>query len=283
MRNAILLTIMIMGWLFGPPSNVQKANESYHSGKFKEAEALYAGEFGNYNGQQAKLDFNVAQCWLFQDSSAQALSWYGKATNLHQEDRLAASWAWNQIGAIYATGKDPASQHPQQMAPGSLPGAANLPSTANHGPGGPMQGNPVTREKLEQSLVAFKDALKLDNDNEIARYNYELIKRKLQQQEQNQDPQQDQKQEQQQDQQQQDQQKQDQQKQDQQKQPENKENQAQNGQNDKKPGEEGEGEAMSPEEAERILSAMNANEKKYLQQIEKRKKHRTYNHDGPDW
>ncbi|MFM2376541.1 MAG: hypothetical protein RLZZ165_1638 [Bacteroidota bacterium] len=280
MRNGILLTIMILGWLFGPPSNVQKAKESYHVGKFKEAEALYASEFGAYNGQQAKLDYNIAQCWLFQDSSAQALSWYGKATNLHQEDRQSASWAWNQIGAIYATGKDPASQHPQQMAPGSPPGAANLPPTAMPGPGGQMQGNPVTREKLEQALVAFKDALKLDNDNEVARYNYELIKRKLQQQdqEQNQDQQQNQKQEQQQDQK-----KQDQEKQDQQKQPENKENQAQNGQNDKKPGEEGEGEEMSQEEAERILSAMNANEKKYLQQIEKHKRLRTYNHDGPDW
>ena len=40
---------------------------------------------------------------------------------------------------------------------------------------------------------------------------------------------------------------------------------------------------MSGEEAKRLLDAMNSNEKKFLQQLEKGKKHRTYNNDGPDW
>lgn len=280
MRRGIILVVMVLGWLFGPPSNVQHAKEAYAAKKYKEAGALYNAEIENYKGQEPQLNFNIGQCWMMQDSIQRAMVAFGRVTNSEKQNPQMASWAWNQVGAIFASGKDQ-SATPDPNNPGAQPGAANMPMGQMLGQGQPQQGQQVSREKLEQALQAFKDAVKADNDNDIARYNYELIKRKLQQQDQNQQ------QDQQQDQQQQDQQKQDQQKQDQQQQqqqqPENKENKGQQGQQDQQQGEKKDGEQMSQEEAERILAAMNANEKKFLQQIEKHKKHRTYNHDGPDW
>lgn len=271
MRKGIALMIMMFGWLFGPPSAVEEAKKAYEAKRYTVAIPLYEGAFEAYQGQHATLNFNIAQCWLMQDSGQKAISWYGKVTNAHAENPQMASWAWNQIGTTFATGKDQPSQGQQQMNPGSQPGAAGSPSMPFGAGQGAGQGQTVSREKLEQALVAFKDALKLDNDNDIARYNYELIKRKLQQQDQNQDNQQNQ-----------DQQQQDQEKQQQDNQPKQKP-QPQNQENQGNQGEPQDVEQMSQEEAERILAAMNANEKKFLQQIEKSKKHRTYNHDGPDW
>jgi tetratricopeptide (TPR) repeat protein len=276
MRRGIVFTVMFLGWLFGPPSDAQKANEAYAAKKYKDAIALYESAFDRYPNQHAALNFNIGQSWLRSDSAAKALAAFGRVTNAHSENPQMGSWSWNQIGAIFATGKDqPAQTQQPPLSPGSQPSAPNVPNMSGMGSPNGMPGQSmVSREKLEQALVAFKDALKLDNENDIARYNYELIKRKLQQQDQNQQ------QDQQQDQQKEDQPK-DQKNQDQkdQKQPENKENQGNQGNQ----GEPKDAEQMSQEEAERILQAMNANEKKFLQQIEKGKKHRTYNEDGPDW
>lgn len=270
MRKGIVLTIMIFGWLFGPPSNVQKAHEAYLDRNYAQAQTLYAAAFEDYKGQHPSLNFNVGQCWLWQDSAQKALTWFGKVTNAHQEDPQMASWAWNQVGTVFALGKDLPPQGQPAMNPGSQPGSGHAPTPA---PGTSVPGmgeRSVPREKLEQALQAFKDALKLDHDNDIARYNYELVKRKLEEMEQQQDQQQ-QQQDQQQDQQQQDQQQQQKPK----PQPDEKKGQQQQQQPDAG--------QMTPQEAERILDAMNANEKKFLQQLEKSKKHRTYNQDGPDW
>lgn len=291
MRKGTWMVVLVLGWLFGPPSNVQKASEAYQAKRFKEAVALFAGEMPNYPGQQSGLNFNQAQCWMLMDSNSRAMSLFGNCTQSYAENRQVASWSWNQIGTLFASGKGPKAQQPT----GSQPGAANpgmQPGMdpmmgANPGMSPMMGGAPaagqqqtmVSREELQMALQAFKDALKLDHDNEVARYNYELVKRKLQQQDQNQNQDQNQDQQQQQEQQQQQQQQQDQQNKPKPQPQENKGNQQQQQQ-------QGEGKdpmEMSMEEAERILAAMNSNEKKFLQQLERGKKHKTYNDDGPNW
>jgi tetratricopeptide (TPR) repeat protein len=275
MRKGVLL-IMVFGWLFGPPSSVQKATEAYGAAQYAEALAGFNVAQESYPTQLSALSFNVGQCWFRMDSIAKAQQWYGKVTNTGKESPQMASWAWNNLGCIFASAQP-------QGAPGQMPGM--MPGQAQAGMPMGMQGPPAQQGgqmgQLEQALQAFKDALKLDHDNELARYNYELIKHKIQQQQQQQN------QDQNQDQQQQDQQQQDQQDQQQQKGQDQKQDQPQNQENKGNPnqqqGEGGEPQQMSAAEAERLLEAMNANEKKFLQQIEKGKKHRTYNDDGPDW
>lgn len=265
-----LLVIMFLGWLFGPPSAVQNAAESYKAQKYAEAVAAFSTAHDNYPRQHAALNFNTAQCWLHLDSLAQATSWYGKVTNASQQAPQMGSWAWNNLGCIFASAQPAAG--PMGGPQGAMP--------AQGAPMGAQQGGANPMDQLAQALQAFKDALKLDHDNEFARYNYELIKRKMQQQQQQQDQQQDQQDQQQDEQQKKENQDQQKGKDQQQESPQNQENKGNQGQ--QKPGE-GEAQQMSPEEAKRLLDAMNANEKKFLQQIEKGKKHRTYNEDGPDW
>jgi hypothetical protein len=274
MRKGLLM-IMFLGWLFGPPSAVQKATEAYNSQKYVEAVTGFSSAHDSYLGQHPALNYNTAQGWLHLDSIAQAMTWYGKVTNASKESTQIGSWAWNNLGCIFASDKQ-----------GPAPTGGSIPAQGQQAQAGmPMQpqgGGADPMARLEQSLQAFRDALKLDHDNEIARYNYELIKHKIQQlkdqQQQNQDQNQDQ-QEQEQDQKKEDQnqQKQQDQQNDSQQPKENKGNQGQ------KPGEGENPQQMSAAEAQRLLDAMNANEKKFIQQIEKGKKHRTYNEDGPDW
>jgi tetratricopeptide (TPR) repeat protein len=259
-----LLVIMFLGWLFGPPSAVQEASKAYEAQQYAKAVAGFSTAHDAYPRQHPQLNFNTAQAWLRLDSVAQATSWYGKVTNASQQAPQLGSWAWNNLGCIYAAppaSSNPAAGQGMPMMGGQMPG----------------QGGADPKAQLEQALQAFKDALKLDPDNEIARYNYELIKHKIrqQQQQQQQDQQQEQEQE---EEQQKDKQDQQPQKDQQKDSPQNQENKGNQGQ--------GEGEnaaQMSEVEAQRLLDAMNANEKKFLQQIEKGKKHRTYNEDGPDW
>lgn len=283
MRKGTLMVVLFLGWLFGPPSNVQKAGEAYQAKRYKEAVGLYAGEMENYLGQQIRLNFNQAQCWMRLDSNAKALNLFSNCTQAYAESRQVASWSWNQIGTLLAMGKAPKA--PQQPG-GAQPGAANPAPGMQPGmnpmmgmdPNAAQQTAAVSREDLELALNSFKEALKLDHDNEPARYNYELIKRKLQQQDQNQN----QNQENQQQQQQQNQQQQQQQNQQNKPKPQPQENQG-NQQQQQQQGEGKDPMEMSMEEAERILSAMNSNEKKFLQQLERGKKHKTYNDDGPNW
>jgi hypothetical protein len=268
-----LLAIMFLGWLFGPPSIVQKATEAYNAQKYAEAAAGFTTEFENYPTQHSALNFNIAQSWFKLDSIAKATTFYGKVTNVAKESPQMGSWAWNNLGCIFSNAQPGAGGMPGQMS-------AQMPGQAQAGGPNPQQQDAAPASPLEQALQAFKDALKLDHDNELARFNYELIKRKIQQQQQqNQDQNEDQKEDQKQDQ------KQDDQK-DQQNQPKNQQNQPKNQENkadQKKPGEGENPQEMSAAEAERLLEAMNSNEKKFLQQLEKGKKLRTYNEDGPDW
>lgn len=163
---------------------------------------------------------------------------------------------------------------------------------------------------MNQALKEFKQALIRNPTNEQARYNYELLKKLTQQQQeqdqQNQDQQQDQQQD---DQQKQDQQNKDQQKQDQenrdqkqQEQEQQQQNQDQNDQQEQEQQQQEQDQQQQPEEedpmeklmeklkemniplekAQMILEAMKNNEIQYVQQ-KKRKASKPRNSDKPDW
>jgi Ca-activated chloride channel homolog len=164
--------------------------------------------------------------------------------------------------------------------------------------------------KTEEALTYFKEALKSDPSNEEARYNYELLKKKLEEQkkqeqekkDQNKDQKNDQKQQEKQDQQKQDQQKKEenkdqqqkdqqqknQEKQDQQKKEQEKQQQQQeNKEQDKKDippsvAEKLQQMRMSEEKAKMILEAMKNQEIQYLQQ-NKRKATKPKDRSKPDW
>lgn len=279
MKN-ICLGVLMVGGLFGPPSVPQQAKEKYDSEAFLESAALYSQALETYPGQRAALNFNIAQSYLRADSAHRALTFMSQATGIGKVNPELASMAWNNIGGLHAAA-------PQQGAPG-MPGQPTQPQAA--------QGEEDALSPIEQALEDFKNALRNNPENDLARYNYELLKRKQQQQQQQQDQNEDKeenkedekKDEEKKDDQQKDQQndqKKDQQK-DQQKenqQQENKENKGQNQQQQQQQQGEGQEQKMSMDQAKMLLEAMNQNEKKFLQQLQKSKKKRPQRHKGPEW
>lgn len=114
----------------------------------------------------------------------------------------------------------------------------------------------VKAEQLEKSLDYYRNALRANERNEIARYNYELIKKKLQQQNQNQDQQQDE-------------QNQDEQEDEQENQPPPPKNQK----NSEKTGQQNQKYDEIPEQmADQLLEGMQQNEKQFYQQLKKSSK-----------
>lgn len=115
----------------------------------------------------------------------------------------------------------------------------------------------VKAEQLEKSLDYYKNALRANERNEVARYNYELIKKKLQQQQnQNQDQQQD-----------------DQNQQDQEDDQENQPPPPKNQKNSEKTGQQNQKYDEMPEQmADQLLEGMQQNEKQFYQQLKKSSK-----------
>lgn len=138
--------------------------------------------------------------------------------------------------------------------------------------------NAFNRQAAEEALMHYRDALLADPENEDAKFNYEFISRKLQDQQQDQESSdQGEDEEQQQDQQQeQDQQNQEQQEQEQDEQQENQADQ-QSGDEEQQPQEEQQQEEQAPqnpqeltrEQAERILEALKNEEEELLRQVQK--------------
>jgi len=136
------------------------------------------------------------------------------------------------------------------------------------------------QQSYSQAVEAFKQAVMLDPEDRDAKYNYELVKRLLkeqqQQQQQNQDQQdQEKKQDQQQQQKDDKQQQQDRNRKDQEQQQQQQQEQTREQQPRPKPGQ------MSKEEAERILEALAQMEKN--EQEKKKEKKAPANRGGPDW
>jgi tetratricopeptide (TPR) repeat protein len=137
-------------------------------------------------------------------------------------------------------------------------------------------------EKYQESVDAYKMALRQNPNDEDARYNlsYALSKLKQQQQQENKDNKQQNKDKQNKDQQKQDQQNKDQQKQDQQKQDQQKQDQKDN--KDQQQAKEKKQPKISKEEAERMLQALK-NEEKNLQKKKAKKFEATSGNPEKDW
>ena len=163
------------------------------------------------------------------------------------------------------------------------------------------------QQQLKEALHHFKEALKADPTNEDARYNYELLKKKLQDQQQQNDQEQQQnnenqeQQEQQQDQQEQEQQEQQQNQQEGQEQESENQQQQEQQEQQQNQGDQEEGDSeeqreepvvptaerledmnMSEEKARMILEAMRNNELQYIQQNRRKAKNPT-DRNKPDW
>jgi tetratricopeptide (TPR) repeat protein len=141
-------------------------------------------------------------------------------------------------------------------------------SQSGSGRGAYNAGNAAFRvQALEESLALYRRAMLRDPSDEQARFNYEFVRRQLdqqqeqQQQDQEQQDQEQQDQDQEQDQQQQDQQQQDQEQQDQ----EQQEQQEQEQQQEQQPDD------LSRQEAERMLEALENDEQQLLRQVQKMK------------
>ena len=133
-------------------------------------------------------------------------------------------------------------------------------------------GNTLFKQnKFEESIEAYKQALRHNPNDDDARYNLELAKEKLKQQQQQQKKDQDKNQEQKQDQQQQQQEQDQQQKQNQDQQQQQQQNQQQNQQQQPQPQPQvAQQNKLPKEQADRILDALRNSEKEIQKQLRKR-------------
>jgi Ca-activated chloride channel family protein len=147
--------------------------------------------------------------------------------------------------------------------------AMNLEPGSDRSAGYYNMGNALFKaNKFEEAIEAYKRALRNDPDNEDARHNLEVARRKRQEQQQQQQQQkQDQKQNQQQDQ---NKQQQDQQKQDQQQQEQQQQQQQQKQDQQDRTRQQQQKHQMNKEEAERMLEALRNNEKDLQKKLQKR-------------
>lgn len=291
MRNTIL-SIFLFGGLFGGPSEPEMGVEKFEAEEYPAAMAHFqmADTLDDYAGQQHATAFNIAQCHLRMDSFGLARTQFSKVTNLNKDQeqrelyKQMSSWAWNNIGYIQV--KEYAASQQQ----GASPMGGNMGQMLSGGGQGGQQAD--GKAQIQEALKSFKEALRKDHDNDIARYNYELLLRRMQQ-EQQQDQQdeqdQDDQQQQNQDEDKQDQQDQesDQQEKDQQEKPKpkpNPDNQENKGQNQKQNEGQSPKDQMEMQQAKQLLEAMNEKEKQFIQQLEKkRQKGRPKKNSGPDW
>lgn len=256
---------------------ITKADKAYKDQDFQTSVNEYFYLTDVLKETDPKIQLDMAQSY-FRQQDTLALAHYAKL--VRSENAVVRSIANNQLGILKAT----------QM--------------------GNIQGKPSSQEKqkdyMEQAINHFADAMRAHASNDIARYNYELLKRiKEQQQQQNKqdkkDDKKDQKKDQKEQQQKQDQQdkkdqqkKEDQKKQDQQKKEGEQEKKEQQQQNQQKSEEQKKKEQMesvskelkkmkmTPEKAEMLLNAMKNAEKQYLQQ-NRRKATQKSDPNKPDW
>ena len=193
----------------GLPEKVEKGNEAFRNQKWDEALKIYSDAL--VDGPDSELlQANMGKVLYKQGRFGEARQSFEKL--LSSPDRRLRARAHYDLGnALY------------RLATGTEGSGSSFPSSSPSSPSSPSAAAPPDPTKLLQSsLESYIEGLKLDPEDEDAKYNVEYIRRKIKEQQQKQQQKQDQ---QKQDQQKQDQQKQDQQKQDQQKQDQQKQDQ----------------------------------------------------------
>ena len=275
MRSLIIIIALLLAVTDDPSKKGRKGNESYKNEQHSEAAQLYRE--GIESGTDAKPGI-LAGLWnnlgasLFRSGDfQQAKEAFSNAIGFARSDEEVSKFAYNTGNTIYSE----VSQGPSQQGP---PGSLGMAPQQGVAPQGGGQG-------LQEALEFYKQSLLADPTNEDAKYNYEFVKRQLdeqQNQDQNQENQENQDQQQNQDEQNQDQQDQ-QQNQDQQ---ENQDQQQQNQQDQQQQNQEQNQEQqqqeqqqqqqqqtdptkLSREEAERILQALQNEEQELLRQVMK--------------
>lgn len=243
---------------------VDQAEAAFSSGNFQKSIDLYRKALTeeDYVDFKKEIHYNLGQCFYEIDSFTLALNEYRRSIKNSKGQNPLNSQAWNNIGVILS--KDQKNE-----------------------------------EKQQEALLAFREALKANHTNADARFNYELLKRRMQkeQNQQNQDKNEDKKDENQdkkdqnQDQnkdkqdQKDEQNKKDKGQDEQKKKGTEKQDQQNQKQKQKQPqqGQEGETKQMKMEQARALLDAIDQNEKKFLQQLKKNTKVRQRRKTGPDW
>ena len=268
MRLLIVIIALAVGITDDGSKKGRKGNENYRKQQHAEASALYKEGLDASQDSKPRI---LAGLWNNLGSSLfrtgdfqQARDAFSNALGFAESEAEISHFAYNTGNSIYSEAKNANSQQP----PPSISGAP--PSSAPAGGGG--------GQALQEALNYYRQALLADPTNEDARFNYEFVKRQLQEQEQNQDQenqeqqenQDQQNQEQNQDQENQDQQNQDQQNQDQQNQDQQQENQQEQQQpQEQQQQPQNDPTKLSREEAERILQALQNEEEELLRQVMK--------------
>lgn len=136
-----ILSLSIFGWIWGGPSASEQAKEKFEKGSFNEAKSLFQ-EAGETNpSANSEIFYNLAQCYRQMDSLQLASEFYEKAQRPGK----------NEINSMALNNK------------------------------GVLQAKSGKKEDLEGALKIFQDALRQMPTNEHARFNYEYIKRLLEQ------------------------------------------------------------------------------------------------------
>ena len=176
MNVLIVIIALVLGINDDGSKKGRKGNESYRDNKHEEAVNLYReGIDATGAGQAGKV---VAGLWnnlgasLFRlGSFDQAKEAFSNALAFATSNDEVSDFAYNTGNTIYS-----ASQNAQQ--PGAPdPTGAQPPASSGGGAG----------TNLQEALEYYKRAMLADPENEDAKFNYEFVKRQLDDQEQNQD------------------------------------------------------------------------------------------------
>jgi Mg-chelatase subunit ChlI len=228
----LFLAMTLFSWSQQENRLIRQGNRQYEDGKYKEAEIDYLKSIQSRNSSH-KGFFNLGNASYMQNNYIQASAAFDTLRTFRMDDETRSKSYYNLGNSLLKASIDSAQ---------------------------------LAQQFLPASIEAYKQSLRLNPEDQDAKYNLAYAQKMLdksQQQQQQQEQKQD-KQDQQQDQQKQDQQQQDQQKQDQQ---EQQQDQAKQDQQQDQQQQQGQPQQISKEDAERILEALKNDEKETLEQL----------------
>ncbi len=266
MRLVLLFLAIALGITDDGAKKGRQGNELYRNQEHAQAMSLFSAGIEAENSSEPGVVH--AGLWNNLGASLFRLGRYDEAKQAFTNAVALAPSEAEIARSSYNAGNNAYTAYQQNAQQQMMGGGAQADPQMGQQPQGPQQGG-AAADGLEGALEFYKQALLADPVNEDAKFNYEFVKRQLQeqqnqdQQQQDQENQDQQNQDQQQNQQNQDQQNQDQQQQDQQQQDQNQQNQDQQQQPPPDPNK------LSKEEAERILQALQNEEEELLRQVMK--------------
>ena len=231
----LFLAMTLVSWSQQENRLIRQGNREYDDGKYKEAEIDYIKSVQTKNPSH-KGFFNLGNSWYMQNNYVQAAAAFDTLRTFKMDDETRSKSYYNLGNSLVKASIDSAQ---------------------------------LAQQYLPAGIEAYKQSLRLNPDDEDAKYNLAYAQKLLQKSQQQQQQQNKDKQDQKQDQQKQDQQQQDQQKQDQQKQ--DQQQQDQEHQDQKKDQQQAQSQQISKEDAERILEALKNDEKETLEKLKQAK------------